>query len=480
MMTDERLEGYAAAEQYAENAVSYEKFDTDVQSGLNLFALREDMDLAMLDGVLDRIIAVLPSIKRIFALPIIRLRDSGEILPAEAVRVVNNKTLSHIAVHSELWESVKGDALVPRKLMTVRQDDDYAIYENLVFAQTIDLILSFVAKNQRILQDMLHANRELRFNLLERENHPMFFIALGKLHTGYLRDYDQYLLPIERCSEKLRTVENALSSRLKAPVYRQCRKRKNKLELKKTNIFRSHKDYRRLYSLAKYFSSIGLDGAVVPEPRLKRSEYFAYCSLLCVFAAGHFNFRFDDRAEIDFKNIDVDASFGGFALNIRREHGALMLTVRKEREYKTALCLYERADIEADEVLAADPNGDADLRLDLHDIDSFRRIQQLLLRAMVYADGKRDTCPFCGKALKRAESGGSLYECGACRTVISEETCPDTGESFYLTAIKNFRTKSGKSRTESAEGVCRFRNITPVTQTGETVCPRCGKVHGKN
>lgn len=472
-MTDVKLEGYAAAEQYAENAVCFEKFDADVQSGLNLFALREDMDLAMLEDVLDRIIAALPSLKRIFALPIIRLRDSGEILPAQAVRIVNNKTLSHIAVHSELWESVKSSTLVPRKLMTVRQDDDYAIYENLVFAQTINLILSFVGKNQLVLHDMLHANRELRFNLLERENHPMFFIALGKLHTGYLRDYDQYLLPIERCSEKLRTVENALSSRLKSPVYRQCRKIKHKLELKKTNIFRSHKDYRRLYSLAKYFSSIGLDETLAPEPPLKRSEYFAFCSMLCVFAAGHFNFRFDDGAQIDFKNIDANAFFCGFELNIKREHGALMLTVRKEREYKTALCLYEGAHIEADEVLTADPNGEADLRLDLHDIDSFRRIQQLLLRAMVYADGKRDTCPFCGKALKRAQGNGSVYECGACRTVIAEQVCPDTGKSFYLTAIKNFRIK----HAEKAEGVCRFRNITPVTGNGETICPRCGKVH---
>ncbi len=477
MMTDDRFEGYELIESYAEDPKTYAEFDADVQTGLNLFALREDVDFVLLERVLDRIIAVLPSLKRIFALPIIRLRDSGEILPAEAVRVVNSKTLSHISVHSELWSDIKDEMLIPRKLMSVRQEDDYAIYENIVFAQTINLILAFVGKNLRIMRDMLYANREMRFNLLERENHPSYFLALGKLHTGYLRDYDKYLLPIERCFEKLSTVENAITARLKMPVYRQCRKKKTNLALKKTNIFRSHKDYRRLYSLAKYFSDIGIDHVLLPEPELKRSEYFAYCSMLSVFAAGHFNFKFDPQTEIDFKNIRAKAVFGDFILNIKREQGALTLCVRKEREYKIALCLYEKQEIEADEVLSVDPNGETDLRLSIYDIDSFRRIEQLILRAMVYADEKREVCPFCGRELHKSEDVTETYECGACRTVIIRKFCADTGERYYLTAIKNFRPKNGKSRISSAEGICHFRNITAVTEEGEARCPKCGRVH---
>jgi hypothetical protein len=102
-------------------------------------------------------------------------------------------------VHSELWSNIKDDKLIPRKLMSIRQEDDYAIYENIVFARTVDVILRFTSRNLAVLRDMLYANREMRFNLLERENHPLYFLALGKLHTGYLRDYDKYLLPIEKC-----------------------------------------------------------------------------------------------------------------------------------------------------------------------------------------------------------------------------------------------------------------------------------------
>jgi hypothetical protein len=87
-------DGYCHLRAYATAPpASYAEFDSAVQTGLNLFALREDLDLSALSEILDRIVAVLPALKRIFAAPIIRLRDSGEILPVEAVRVVNSKTL---------------------------------------------------------------------------------------------------------------------------------------------------------------------------------------------------------------------------------------------------------------------------------------------------------------------------------------------------------------------------------------------------
>jgi hypothetical protein len=193
--------------------ISYADFDALTQTDLNLFALREDIDLEGLEAILDRIVSALPAMRHIFASPIIRLRDTGEILPVEAVRVVNNKTLAHISVHSELWENVRDGQLIPRKLMSIRQEDDYALYENIVFARTVDAILRLTESNLAVLRDMLYANREMSFNLLERENHPSYFLALGKLHTGYLRDYDKYLLPIERCYEKLCTIERTLTSR---------------------------------------------------------------------------------------------------------------------------------------------------------------------------------------------------------------------------------------------------------------------------
>ena len=447
--------------------ITYADFDALTQTDLNLFALREDIDIERLEAILDRIISALPALRHIFAAPIIRLRDSGEILPVEAVRVVNNKTLSHISVHSELWEDVRDGQLIPRKLMSVRQEDDYAIYENIIFARTVDAILRLTEANLAVLRDMLYANREMRFNLLERENHPSYFLALGKLHTGYLRDYDKYLLPIERCFEKLSSIERTLIPRLSMPVYKKCKKSKTKLSLKRTNIFRSQKDYRKLYSLAKYLSDIG-ETDLSEASRVDADEYARFCAMLCVFAAGHFNFKFDKYRTIDFTNINTSARFGDWILTVKAEDGGIMLAIKKEFEYKIFLALTAVVEREADEVVRVTPDGIDSMRLSLYDIDSFRRIQQMLLRAMIYADNGHETCPFCGKSMTQTDDS---YECGACRTVIRAHICPESGTGYYSTAIKNFTRKS------RGEGLYHYRNITPISDEGAPLCPICGKEH---
>ncbi len=447
---------------------TYADFDALTQTDLNLFALREDIDLEGLEAILDRILYALPAIRHIFSSPIIRLRDSGEILPVEAVRVVNNKTLAHISVHSELWENVRDGQLIPRKLMSIRHEDDYALYENIVFARTVDAILRLTEANLAVLRDMLYANREMRFNLLERENHPSYFLALGKLHTGYLRDYDKYLLPIERCFEKLGVIERTLTSRLSMPVYKKCKKSKTKLSLKRTNIFRSQKDYRKLYSLAKYLSDLGaLD--LSEASLVEEDEYALFCAMLCVFAAGHFNFKFDKYRTIDFTNINTSARFGDWILTVKATDGGILLAVKKEYEYKIFLSPMREAETDANEVITVTPDGVESIRLSLYDIDSFRRVQQMLLRAMVYADEAHEICPFCGKNLTKTENA---YECGACRTVIGEHICPETGTGYYSTAIKNFTRKS-----RGGEGLYYYRNITPLTDEGAFLCPKCGKEH---
>ena len=489
------LEGYLSISQYvAGRSATYEDFDRAVQSGLNLFALREDFDFDTLEETLDLIISAMPSIKRIFAKPIIRLRDSIEILPAEAVHTLDSKSLSHLSVHSEQWENVENGRLKPRKLMTIRHKDDYAIYENIVFVRLIEGILRYVSANLAVLRDMLYANRELRFNLLERENHPLYFLALGKLHMGYLRDYDKYRLPIGRCYEKLNFIYRTIRPRLSSPIYKSCRKKGGTPSLQKTNIFRSQKDYRRIYRLKKHFLERDL-GAVCHELPADGSEqsYFVFCSMLTVFAAGHFNFKFDENERLDFNKVNARASFAGWDLKIEakvvEESRGIMLTVSRDRDYRVFILptLSEECDLclDAEEIIAVSPvYGDA-LRVSLYDIESFRRIQQVLLRAMICSDEHHEVCPFCGKPLRRDDSG-EVYECGACRTLISACSCPESGKEYYRTDIAYYKapvSRESDGTRERAygendyEGVYKYRNITPLDAMGRQICPVCGKRH---
>lgn len=506
---DATADEYAPILAYAQahRQIRYAEFDADTVSEVNLFALRENFDFEAFDETLDRIIKTLPAIKRIFSHPITRLKDSSVILPVESVRVVNNTTIVHASVHSELWDNITEDGLRPKKLLTINHEDDYSIYENLAFARAIDIILQLVARNMRLMKDMLYASRDLKFNLLEREDHLAYYLALGKLHIGYIHDYDQYLEAAQKSLDKLVFVDRVIRARLGSPIYKHCKRRLGKFELKKTNIFRHHKDYRRIYQLLKFFSDARIGEFDSDADRLDASNegYTAYCTLLALFAAGHFNFSFGDRP-IDLFGLNAVCTCKDWRLKIEslpfEEGRALRFTFVKDAVYTILLlptvnvahgsgedalrrlgALYD-----ADEYLIADPYEEAGgAYISLFDLESFRRIQQILLRGMIFADRAREICPFCSRTLSRAEGDTVIYECAACRTQIAHLTCPEKGMPYYATRIKNAKPPAPELR-ESArrdrrlysrmiEAGMHFRNITAIGDVGEIVCPNCGKIH---
>ena len=450
---------------------------------------------------IDRISAALPAIKRIFAHPIIRLKDSDAILPVESVRVVNSKTVTHTAVHSELWDNITSDGLKPRALLTLQHTDNYAIYENIVFARAIDQTRPFVGKNIRIMRDMLFACHDMKFNLLERDDHIEYFLAIGKLHMAYMRDYDKYVIPAQRCLSKLLFIESTLKSRLGTAVYKKCRKSDGKITLKKTNIFRNHKDYGKIYKLMKWYSELGnFDNEEIDDHiPLQDTSYTKYCYMISLFAAGHFGFEFPATKRIDFNDPKIQASSTDWKLSLSLEtkndlqiirislikdepFSVVIVPINDPKEQKRALELAKNT-FEANEYLIACDMIHKDcVHLSVFDIQSFRKIQQILLGAMIYSDKKRNVCPFCKGELSPDNENQGSFECAFCRTQIFERVCPQTEEKYFESAIKNHKSelKLSKDAEIAARQIAasmHFRNITPINEKSELICPKCKKVH---
>lgn len=484
------------------NKVPYISFDNLLLSNINLFAIPKDEHLVELERSLDKLIQAIPSLKRIFSKPITRLKDVHNILPIESVRVINNQSISHVSRHCELWGDITDGKLKPKKLLTLDRLEDYALYENIAFTKLIKIILSFIRKKMFLLKDIMYSTREFSINLLERTNHLSYFLAIGKLHLGYARAQDKYNLAYERCLNKLMFISNVLHSKLHCPVYQACKKSNEKLVLKKTNIFRHQKDYKKVYSLPKWFSSgesIADDFSFDTPPE---EGYSAYCNILSVFALGHFGFNFDKSLKINFDNLKTNAifmdwklTFTSFKLN---KYNGLKITVEKNKPYSIGL-IYStdgncpenfipafKAKFELDECFIASPftyTNKNFIYLSLFDIDSFRRIQQLTLKAMIYSDSKKTVCPFCGKKLVKMENG---YVCSSCRTEIYKNTCPKTKKKYFSTGITGYdplqeqknEIKDDKFLTDKlSEAQMHFRNITEINALGKTICPHCGSIH---
>lgn len=492
----------------ARKKLSYMQFDYSLSHSFTLFMTEPQFSFEALESKIDEIVKTLPAIKRIFAQPSIHLKEQDVILPTESVRIINNKTIRHVSSHTELWSDIKDGEVVPSRLLTRTYEDNYGIYENLVFCQTIDEILSFARTYTRFLKELIYANRTIEINLLERVNHLNYFLALGKLHIGYSRNFDSYYDVSMRCLNKLQFVTNSITPRLKRPVYKNNRARPAQIKVRKTNILSMHKEYHQIYKLAKYFALRNENGnAEVSEKDLinLQKNYFDFCQALCVFAIGHFNFTCKEDKFVNFDRLNITFKFKGWKVSVKRINCAkqrlLALTVKKDVEYKTVIIpsILEdndellntvKASVAADEYVVFTPfeeqeRQDATL-VDITSIQSFRRIQQVLLRAMVYSDVKRVECPFCDKQLtlnaQKSSEDNSVYECFSCRTEIHDKICPSSGKKYSSTRISGL-TKTYEVEDDlwlakrKQEAQMYFRNITELTEDMEEICPICHSVH---
>lgn len=507
LLLKKMIDDYKAVDAYrsSKRKLNYMQFDYAVVNDLTLFMIEPDLSFEALEQRVDVILGALPAVKRIFAQPFIHLKQRNVILPVESVRTVNNDTLNHIATHSELWADVKDGEIKPDKLLTRTYEDNYGIYENKVFCNVVDNILAFSRSHMRFLKEMIYTTQTIEFNLLERINHLNYFLALGKIHIGYSQNYAQHYGTAVRCLNKLQFILNTIVPRLKRPVYKKNKRRPANLKIRKTNILSMHKEYHRVYKLALYFSHDDTETVEITNKDIVglAKNYYFFCQALCIFAIGHFNFVCNVTKAFDMSDLSLDFVFKKWALKLSGTvvdgWQVLSLTVKKNRTYNILLIpsLYNNNDAlvqkikdaqQADEYIVLSPHEEtetATVPIAITSIESFRRIQQILLRAMIYADEDRDDCPFCNSKLtvnNELATDEPVYECSACRTQIFKDVCPDTGKPYFYTKIigQTAREESADEywlKKRKDEGKMYFRNITETDDNFDPVCPHCGKIH---
>ncbi|MDE7263188.1 MAG: hypothetical protein K2N64_00825 [Anaeroplasmataceae bacterium] len=479
--------------------LSYIQLDYSFVHDISLFTVNPELNFEELENNIQAILKVLPAIKQIFAKPFIHLKDENVVLPTEAVRVINNKTIQHISSHSELWTDLKENEIEPAKLLTRVYEDDYGIYENLVFCQTIDDILAYARSNLRMLKELIYTNQTIQINLLERVNHLNYFLALGKLHTGYSRNFDTYYGKSMQSLNKLQFIMNSIVPRLKRPVYKKNKHRPKISRIHKTNILAMHRDYHQIYKLAKYFSTKHIsvcDDFTTNDYKELQKNYFYFCQLLCIFAIGHFNFVCDEEEVISFSRFEMNFVFKEWKLKLKtlknKANPEIIITIQKDKDYKIRLIPTLNKELQvdlenADECHICFPYEEMKegVMIGIDSIESFRRIEQIVLRAMVYTDEKKEECPFCSHKLTLVNdpvlSDYELYECTSCRTEIGIANCPTTKRTYQFTRIAQL----AKSQFIGEEWLLKrkyeaqmyFRNITPITTDLEIVCPCCNQIH---
>lgn len=477
-----------ADEEYCADNIAFSQFDYYIVNRLSLFVGEKDFDFERLEVILKSISDAMPSIIHIFEKPYLHLKETEELLPIEAVRKINADTLGYAAVHSQLWDGGSPGELRPRRLMTEKIDDDYAIYENRLFAATVNRILEYLEKNGISLRNRILTSRTLNFNLLEHLNHRNYFLGLGQLYTGYSRNFEDKNPRAVKDYSAILKINRALRSRLHYRVYRNNRNTPDIVHPKTTNVLLMNRYYNSVYRLNTFLR----EANPLPEPLSDEGcaefyrRYSRYCAAMLLFSVINFGFSCEADTRLDLCAPDCTFTCGRISLRTEtvREgfSTSFRLTFDGGKKYSVLLDVMNTANDtligSVDETVSLVPvmGNDADaVAVSVTDVNSFRRIQQIILRGMIYSDTVLDTCPFCGYPLEK--NGKTGYYCGNCAMEISLHECSGNGKAYYATSIRGLSPDYEAGISPDDISSCfYYRNITAVTPEGDFVCPYCGKV----
>ena len=100
---------------------------------------------------IERIEATIPYIDVIVRNPSIMIEDVDEVLPVEVSRHITEKSIKHLAQHTNLILDVKDDEITPSKILNVYHDETLLTYENKFVNTLIARLSAFVDKRYKAL-----------------------------------------------------------------------------------------------------------------------------------------------------------------------------------------------------------------------------------------------------------------------------------------------------------------------------------------
>ncbi len=122
---------------------------------------------------IDEIERVLPYLDTVIRQPTIAIQDVEELLPVEVSRHINDRSVKHLAQHTNLIMNINAakNEITPQKIMNVYRDETYLTYENK-FVNTLLMRLSaFVEKRYRALAGAGGTERKYTFDYTTQFEH---------------------------------------------------------------------------------------------------------------------------------------------------------------------------------------------------------------------------------------------------------------------------------------------------------------------
>lgn len=285
---------------YADEKINQESLFLSIENsdipevGIGLCTFEREVESIKSDSKLKLIHSLRNHIQQVFMHPKIHLRDEREVLPVEVVTRISHETITHLASHSEHWESRRASGLVPSRLLASTLEDKYAIYENVVAKNLVDQLYKYVLAKRKKLKTIELSAKESYTTLNNEVNNV--YIAQNILFRGYAEGISKEVSDITEAQKKM--VDEILEVLIfcrESTLYSKLRKAgKVSSPLKATNIFMMDKHYKHIYGLWNSLKLADDVEDIENQAGELTNEYTLFCETLLLFALKYFNFTTAD------------------------------------------------------------------------------------------------------------------------------------------------------------------------------------------
>ncbi len=120
---------------------------------------------------IDAIEKALPSLDAIIRNPIVAIEDVDEVLPVELSRHISEKSVKHLAQHTNLILDVKDGEIIPQKILNVYHDETFLTYENKFINTLLLRLYTFVDMRYKALAYSCSREQNYRFSYATNFEH---------------------------------------------------------------------------------------------------------------------------------------------------------------------------------------------------------------------------------------------------------------------------------------------------------------------
>lgn len=285
--------------------------------------LEKHVDLLDIERLLSVLLAA-GHLQAISERPRLDMRYDAEVLPVSRSRRLSQDALTTLASNSRDWSRRRITGIVPARLKSLVSEDEYAIYENVVFARLIDRVLALLrARIHEVLQLLKKHEQAKQLSDAQHLDHRLRQ-EICSLWGQSFADNPEAGARAKNTHEVLTSLYGKVKQLTYSGLYPQVPRTMNvPIALRNTNILRHDPHYRHLRPLWLLANSGAAKEVQTPQQKfevakVRGARYAAFIELLARKAL-------DVSALLAWNNVSRSASFGPWKVLLQLEKGACRL-----------------------------------------------------------------------------------------------------------------------------------------------------------